>query len=938
MGLVAAPNVGEFALVERDDAMRAIDAALARARLGHGVLLFFEGPAGIGKTGVLKGARERARHAGMAVFSGRGTEFELEYPFGVLRQCLAPAVRRQEDRERLLRGAAGPAEPALLDADVSVEASRFGLLNGLYWLVAALGDERPAVLLIDGAHWADESSLRFLGYVARRIETLPVALIVAARTVVDFSSSPRALQEVRDHARGESAVHELRSLSSAGVSELLAAARRGPVDESFVDACLRATGGNPFLLDALVRSLDERGVPFGRAAEGRVAEVSPPEVKSWVAGMLGRLSPEGRALAHAVAMLGDGTGIDLAAELAGIGSEVAAPAAAELMRAGVLGDDAPLRFRHPILGGAVRDNVSVYERASAHTRAVELLRARGAAPERIALQLLQVPAGDDRRVVRELRRAAGHARARGAPATAIVLLRRALDEQSPPPERAAVLVELGRVEIDEGRPSQACDHLMQAYECADDPGVRGTAVALLANAVPVDPDARRRVVDLAERTLPEVAEHDRELALRLRANLVLEGRALDDVDVPGDTVAEAVLLGHLVFARMTPDARAEDIAEIARRGARQVDALVEEGAIALGFTGIALGLRWTDQLDLAERALDRAIEAARRRGSTSDFAMALTQRAAVHRRAGRLRDAEGDARLALAADVEEPLLFARGIAPLVVSLLDQGQPDAAAQQLAAVVGDTRELPDLPPMTPVLLARMALQAAGREYGQALDTWREASRRASRSHGGIAASWIEDLSIIADVHHAVGDTAAACATADYAREVAERWGTPGARGQALHAQARVGALPAPIEALEEAVTLLARSPARLEHARALVTLGGALRRSGRRVDSRAPLRDGYDLAVLCGAQALAESARSELRSSGVRVRREPRSGVDALTASEQRIAEMAADGMSNAEIAQRLFLTVKTVEMHLTHTYRKLDVTGRPDLTRALGSEQ
>jgi hypothetical protein len=202
----------------------------------------------------------------------------------------------------------------------------------------------------------------------------------------------------------------------------------------------------------------------------------------------------------------------------------------------------------------------------------------------------------------------------------MVLLGRALDEPPPAPAQAEVLVELARVEIDEGRPSQALDHLMQAYHCAEHPHVRGTAVALLA-ATPTDPDVRWQVTALAEQTLPELADHDRELALGLRANLVLQGRALDDVDVPGDTVAEALLLGHLVFVRMTPDVRADDLAEIARRGARQLDALIEEGAIALGFTGIALALRWTDQLDMAERALDRAIEVARRRGSTSDFAM-----------------------------------------------------------------------------------------------------------------------------------------------------------------------------------------------------------------------------------------------------------------------------------------------------------------------------
>jgi hypothetical protein len=122
-----------------------------------------------------------------------------------------------------------------------------------------------------------------------------------------------------------------------------------------------------------------------------------------VAVPLTRVSPDAQALAHAIAVLGDGTGIDLAAELAGISPDSAALPATELVSAGLLGDEVPLRFRHPILGSAVRDGSSVHERAMAHGRAAELLRARNAAPERIALQLLHVPASADPRIVRELR-------------------------------------------------------------------------------------------------------------------------------------------------------------------------------------------------------------------------------------------------------------------------------------------------------------------------------------------------------------------------------------------------------------------------------------------------------------------------------------------------------------------------------------------------------
>jgi DNA-binding CsgD family transcriptional regulator/tetratricopeptide (TPR) repeat protein len=505
-----------------------------------------------------------------------------------------------------------------------------------------------------------------------------------------------------------------------------------------------------------------------------------------------------------------------------------------------------------------------------------------------------------------------------------------------------VMIELARVELDEGRPSEAREHLLAAFGQASDPRVRAQAASMFVVAGAGDEVARRQSTELAERALAELGDDDRELTLRLQANLVMQGKALEDVEIArdrlaGETVAEAVLLGHLVYARMSPGACAEDLAEIARRGARQIDGLLQEGSIGLAFSGIALALRWTDQLEVAVEVLTQAINTSRRRGSRSDFAMAMTQRATVFRRAGRLRDAEADARVALAIDLEEPWTFARGIAPLVGVLLDQGDVEEAAAQFRALVADDEEIADTPPMTPVLLARVAVQAAQGDYERALGTWREAQRRGSRRRGGLAASWIEDLSLIADVYLASGDGVGAHHAADEARELAEAWGTPGARGQALHAQARVKAVNSPVAALQEAVALLAESPARLEHARALVTLGGALRRSGHRADSRGPLRDGYELAVMCGARRLAETARAELRASGVRIQRTSRDGTAGLTASEQRIATLASQGLSNAEIAQELFLTVKTVEMHLTHTYRKLDIGGRSQLVAALGPQ-
>ena len=342
----------------------------------------------------------------MRVLQGRGTELEREYPLGVARQCLEPAVRPEADRERLLRGAARLAGPVLLDVPEALEATPVGILHGLYWLVANLAEDAPVLLVVDDAHWADEPSLRFLAYVARRVESLPVALLIAARPAEEGALA--AIGEDPATTRIEPP-----ALGLEGVGRLLR--EHGPVDDAFAHACHDATGGNPFLLGELVRALRADGVPFTAAGAERVTEVTPPTVSRAVAATLARLGAEATALARAAAVLGDGIALDAAAELAGLPVERAAAAAGDLVRAGLLDDATPMRFRHPILTAAVRAGLSTYDRAAAHARAADLLRARGAAPERVALQVLHAPPAGDAGVVSELRLAADHAlRARRA--------------------------------------------------------------------------------------------------------------------------------------------------------------------------------------------------------------------------------------------------------------------------------------------------------------------------------------------------------------------------------------------------------------------------------------------------------------------------------------------------------------------------------------------
>jgi DNA-binding CsgD family transcriptional regulator len=166
------------------------------------------------------------------------------------------------------------------------------------------------------------------------------------------------------------------------------------------------------------------------------------------------------------------------------------------------------------------------------------------------------------------------------------------------------------------------------------------------------------------------------------------------------------------------------------------------------------------------------------------------------------------------------------------------------------------------------------------------------------------------------------------------LARRWGAPRAVGISLRTLGLVEARDAGLTLLTESVRVLEHSGAQLEHARSLIELGAATRRAGSRSAAREPLHAGMELAHRCGAHPLVERARHELVASGARPRRIMRSGVDALTPSELRVASLAADGLSNREIAQALFVTLRTVEVHLTHAYQKLDISSRGQLPAAL----
>jgi DNA-binding CsgD family transcriptional regulator len=186
------------------------------------------------------------------------------------------------------------------------------------------------------------------------------------------------------------------------------------------------------------------------------------------------------------------------------------------------------------------------------------------------------------------------------------------------------------------------------------------------------------------------------------------------------------------------------------------------------------------------------------------------------------------------------------------------------------------------------------------------------------------------------HRLGERDEASRLAAEELELARAWGAPRALGAALRTAGLIEGGKQGLAQLGEAVEVLSDSPAKLEHAKARTELGAALRREGHRVQAREQLRRAVELAGICGAGPLAARAETELLATGARPRRIALSGVESLTPSERRVAEIAAQGQSNREIAQGLFITQRTVEVHLTSVYRKLEISSRSQLAAALAS--
>jgi DNA-binding CsgD family transcriptional regulator len=920
MGAGAAPS---GALLDRAEELGAITGAVDSAVAGSGSALLVEGAAGIGKTSLLERACAQAAAVGMTVRVAHAAEFEGGYAWGVVRELFQSEVRA--GGHGLAGDAAALAAPALGHAGPAGEEDSFSVVHGLYWLTAGMAQQAPLLLAVDDLHWADQPSLRFIAHLARRLDGLPVLLVTTVREPRSATAQDKALTA---GLAAEPAVTVLRpaALSPAASAVLVRAALGGAPSAAFQNACHELTGGNPLLLEALLASLGAEGVRGTDEDVPHLRRLTPGTVSRRVLLQLGRMPAACLAAARA-------------GRLAGLDADACAEAIAALMAERLIEGNQALRFVHPLVRAAVYEDLASPVRQRWHLRAARLLDAEGGSQEDVTVHLLASAPAGDAWVAHKLRGAAADARGRGAPDVAALCLQRVLAEPPPAAERAEVLFGLGQLETMQA-PVSAAEHLSEALAGTADWPRRGEIAQALSESLAL---AGRfaDAVDLLARTAAEAGDE--------RAREPLEAALFNTARMDIGTRAATRPLLERVQARaargeiLDPQLHANLAIELAAAGedrdqavwnARQaltaLPRLMSASAAALPETLSVL--LFADHAAEARDATGQWLQLTQEQGSEPAVATAMGLASLLRLYGGQVSEAVAFGQQGIAGT---PNIWISTITSsfVVRALVERGELENAHSLLASL-GLTGDLIATWPHNLVRHARGCLRAAVGDHPKAAEDLLKA--------GELAQQWgIPNPAILpwrsaaALSLAALGDRQTADRLCAEEIALARSWGAGRALGIALHASGLVARGADGAELLTEAVSVLRPAPAPLELARALIDLGAAQRRGGARTQARELLREGLDLAHAMGALALRDRARRELVIAGGRPRRDAAHGRDALTPGELRVAQLAAAGLTNRQIAQRLFVTQRTVENHLTSSYAKLQISSRGTLSAALG---
>ena len=905
--------------VDRADERSALEHLLAEVRTGTSGALVLIGEAGIGKTVLLDFTVDAAED--LRVVRTVGVEAESTYPFAALHQLLTPFIQGvahlPEAQRRALdiawgRATGAPAEPFLVGLAVLS-------------LLADAAKAKPVLLCVDDTQWLDQESLGVLAFVARRVDAEGILLVFAAR---QGAGDLRALDGIPSMTVG--------GLDPTDALALLHLVVDRTVDPRTAERVVKETGGHPLAITDLGAELSSRPavgtltavepLPLGQQLEDHyLAQVRglPEETQAWL-------------LLAAAEPTGDLTGITGAASTAGLDPDAGAPAE----RAGIVRVRGDVKFRHPLVRAAVYGGATSTGRRKAH-QALADVTVRGADVDRRTWHLAAAAVGPDEAVAAELERAAGRTRERGGFAATAEALARAADLTPDDTERARRLLAAADAAITAGSLFTARAWLeLVDRDALDEVGL--ARFLLLTTDVDIQtgqPSAFARATATCLRAAELLAGRDRALAddalvrgcqLMINAEHLLQDTSLAEAaavtaEVLPDTStlsATAVVLDG--FVTLVTEGYENAVPALRRAVAACLEAEENDHSLYRDLLGVTFTMMtWDD--DGHDRLLSQMAQRARATGALRDLDTILYCQSMMSTISGDLTAAdrfliEGhQMRSALGATAEQWEIYRH---PELLAW--RGDGAQLEMVLPAAVEASEALGNGSTVAIARIGGMILDLARGNYAAAREA---ASALVDGDQLGYHSRVLPDL-VEAAVRSDEPEVAKR-ALAILTRRV-EASGTGRGLGLLAQSQALLADPEAADALFREAIDRLAGTSARADLARATLLHGEWLRRQKRKSGAREQLRAAHTMFTEMGAAAFAERARLELAATGERARRRSVETADDLTPQEDQIARLAATGDTNAEIAEKLYISARTVDYHLRKVFRKLDIGSRREL--------
>ena len=896
---------------------------MAAAKAGRSQVLVLRGEAGIGKTALLDFLLERA--AGCRVARAAGVESEMELAFAGLHQLCSPYLDRLEKLP-------SPQAQAL--------ATTFGLLPGhspdhflvglaVLTLLSEVAEERPLVCVVDDAQWLDHASVQTLEFVARRLAAEPVAMVFAARQS-DEEPSLAGLPELA-----------VRGLGNRDAAALLDSAVAGPLDPRVRDRILAESQGNPLALLEL-----PRGQPPAELAFGATGAAATPLIHRLEQGFLRRLGLLPRQsrqllLTAAAEPVGDVPLLWRAVERMGIATDAATAVEAQ----GWIELRDRVRFRHPLVRSAVYRSASLAERREVH-QALADVTDPDVDPDRRAWHRARAAVGPDEAVAAELERSAGRAVSQGGIAAAAAFLETAAALTPDPARRAGRFLDAGQAKATSGAFDDALALLAVAQGGPLDEIGRARIDLLRAQisynsthgteALPLFLAAARRLEPLDARLARETYLEALSAALFAGRLAVGDGirqvaAAVREAPASDEPTKADLLLNGVAVLYTAGYGAAAPLLHRAVHAYDSEDLTLEEALRGAWLAAVAAVDLWDDaHWDALTR---RHLDAVRAAGALSVMPLALNSRVIFDLFSGDLAEA---ASLVLEgrwiAEVTSGENTLTPIGEVCLAAL-RGGPEHTEHLIQAGLDDDVVQGQGVAVTLMHWARAVLCNGLAHYDDAL----EAARQATAEPLELGATKLALPEVVEAAVHS-GQTAVAATALEQLSEMARASGTEYALAVEAGSRALLSRAGTAEELYREAIERLARTRISVGSARAQLRYGEWLRREGRRVDARTELRAAHEALTALGIEGFAERARRELLATGETVRKRTVETYGELTSQEAHIAQLAAEGLTNPEIAAALYISPRTVEWHLRKIFSKLGVGTRRQLRRSLADAE